>query len=94
MKEQIKRKLIEELDYSTACASKTVEDLSRIQYSDLKNGVLSWLQSNKQTLITVGEYSSAFLMEQYHMTYPAALIFLDWYRTDPDIAVSVLKSRM
>ena len=94
MKEQIKRKLISELAYSAGCASRTAEDLYRIQYPDLKNGVLQWLQGDLQTTIADGEYSTTFLMDKYHMTYPAALIFIDWYRSDPKSAVSVLKMRM
>lgn len=94
MKNQIKRKLIEELAYSTVSASKTAEDLSQIQYSDLKTGLMNWLQEDAQTLISAGEYSTVLLREKYNMTYPASLIFLDWYRTDPNAAVSVLKMRM
>lgn len=94
MKEKIKSKLVAELAYSDVSASKTAEDLSQIRHPDLKNGLLNWLQRDTCTLIMSGEYSTAFLMEKYHMTYPAAIIFLDWYRTDPDAAVSVLKMRM
>lgn len=94
MKKQIERKLIEALSYSSVSASKTAEDLSRIQHSELKKGLLNWLQADIQTLITVGEYSTDFLMEKYNMTYPASLIFLDWYRTDPNVAALALKMRM
>lgn len=94
MREQLKNKLISELAYSSASASKTAEDLCNLKYADLRKGLLDWLQTDTQTLIQGEPYSTAYLMEKYHMTYPAALIFLEWYRENPTAAVSVLKMRM
>lgn len=94
MKEHIKNKLIKDLSYSVSGASKTAEDLCKIQYPDIKNGLMIWLQTNEQTIVKSGDFSTALLMDNYHMTYPASLVFLDWYRIDPDTAVSVLKMRV
>ena len=94
MKELLKNKLIHDLSYSAASASITAEDHSKIQFIDLKNALKNWIQTNTQTLITTGDYSTESLMDNYHMTYPAALIFLNWLRVDPTAAISVLKMRM
>lgn len=94
MREQLKNKLITDLAYSSASASKTAEDLCDLKYADLRKGLLDWLRTDTQTVIRDEPYSTACLMEKYHMTYPAALIFLEWYREDPTAAVSVLGMRM
>ena len=94
MKKQIESKLVSKLFYSSASASKTAEDLCNITYPDLKKGVLEWLKTDTQNVIRDAPYSTNFLMEKYHMTYPGALIFLNWYREDPKTAISILKMRM
>ncbi len=94
MREQLKNKLISELAYSSASAFKTAEDLCNLKYADLRKGLLDWLRTDTQTVIQGEPYSTAYLMEKYHMTYPAALIFLEWHRENPTAAVSVLKMRM
>lgn len=94
MREQLKNKLISELAYSSASASKTAEDLCNLKFADLRKGLLDWLRTDTQTVIRDEPYSTAYLMGKYHMTYPAALIFLEWYRENPIAAVSVLEIRM
>ena len=94
MRDLLKNKLISKLAYSYTSASKAAEDLCNLKSVDLKEGLLDWLQTDAETAIGGGAYSTYILMEKYHMTYPAALIFLDWYREDPKAAVSVLEIRM
>lgn len=94
MREQLKNKLISELAYSSSSASKTTEDLCNLKYADLKEALLDWLLTDTQRVIQDGSISTVLLMERYHMTFPAALIFLEWYRESPKIAISVLKMRM
>lgn len=94
MRELLINKLISSLEYSPASASKTAEDLCGLKYTDLRAGLLDWLQTGTQAVIQDDPYSTVSLMEKYHMTYPAALIFLEWYREDPETAVSVLRMRM
>ena len=94
MREQLKNKLISELAYSSASAFKTAEDLCNLKCVDLRKGLMDWLRTDTQNVIQDDPYSTDFLMEKYHMTYPAALIFLEWYRENPTAAVSVLETRM
>ena len=94
MRKQLKNKLISELAYSSFSASKTAEDLCNLKYADLKEALLDWLQADTQSVLQEGPISTILLMERYHMTYPAALIFLEWYRESPKAAISVLKMRM
>ncbi|MBE6719079.1 MAG: hypothetical protein E7571_00285 [Ruminococcaceae bacterium] len=94
MKDKIIRKLIKDLGYSNSVANKTADDLCKLKYPDLNDGLKNWLNTNAHTMIIDGKYSTHILTEKYNMTYPAALIFLDWYRTDPKTAASVLKMRM
>lgn len=94
MREQLKNKLISELAYSSPSASRTAEDLCNLKCTDLREALLRWFRTDTQTVIQDDPYSTVFLMEKYHMTYPAALIFLEWYREDPKAAMSVLQMRM
>ena len=94
MREQLRKKLISELAYSSSNASKTSEDLCNLKYADLKEALLNWLRTDTQSVIQDGQISTILLMERYHMPFPAALIFLEWYRESPKAAISVLKMRM
>ena len=94
MREQLKNKLISELAYSSTNASRTAEDLCNLKCTDLKEALLDWLQTGTQSVIQDGPISTLLLTGKYHMTYPAALIFLDWCRECPKAALSVLKMRM
>ena len=94
MKEKIENKLIRELAYSKTSASRTATDLCNIKNQDLKKALLDWLQCGFNNQVIIDTYSTTTLMEKYHMTYPAALIFLDWYIENPDEAVTVLEMRM
>ena len=94
MREQLKNKLISELAYSSISASKTAENLCNFKCADLKEAMLDWLHTDVLSVIQDGPISTILLMEKYHMTYPGALIFLEWYRESPEAALSVLKMRM
>ncbi len=94
MEERIKHKLISELAYSDVSAQRTARDLCAIRYPDLREGVVRWLTCGLETSAGEGEYSTETLMKTFRMTYPAALIFIDWYRTDPSTAVSALRVQM
>ena len=94
MREKLKNKLISQLAYSSTSASKTAEDLCNLKCADLKEALLVWLRTDARTVIQDSPYSTIILMERYHMTYPAALIFLEWYRENPEAALSVLRMRM
>lgn len=94
MKEKIKGKLISNLGYSEASASRTADDLYNVKHPDLRKALSDWLQGDANTQVTIDSFSTTILMDKYHMTYPAALIFLDWYCENPKEAVSVLGMRM
>lgn len=82
------------LSYSPSCAERTADDLCRISHADLRECISRWLSDNTFTDVTESVYTVKQLMAEHHMTYPAAIIFIDWYREDPVAASSVLKSRM
>ena len=94
MKELIQRKLMVDLSYSERAASRTAEDICRFKHSDLKDGARKWLEENQCMNIEEDKYSTDRLMSTYKMTYPAALIFIDWYREDPLTASNALKMQM
>ena len=94
MREKIKSKLISEYSYSLYTASITADDLCNLLYPDLKTAVLKWVYTNKETPISDNHYPTYVLVRKYHMSYPASLIFINWYRTDPSSAVTALKARM
>ena len=93
MKEQIKARLIAE-GYARGSACRTANDLCQIQYEDLRYALGQWLNDGSQIEVTDGKCSTAMLVKCCHMTYPAALIFIDWYRSDPVAACATLLHRM
>ncbi|MGI5987474.1 MAG: hypothetical protein ACOX7M_04970 [Dysosmobacter sp.] len=94
MHENLCRKLIVELDYSEHAAAQTATDLLRIDHLDIKHAVNCWISYDEATPVDDAPFSADILMRQYGMTYPAALVFLDWYREDPVVAFNAIRVRM
>jgi len=94
MHENLCRKLIVELDYSEYAAAQTATDLLRIDHLDIKEAVNRWISYGESTPVDEAPFSTDVLMFQYGMTYPAALVFLDWYREDPVVAFNAVTARM
>ena len=91
MKDRITKALIERCNYSNHAAVLTANDLIAFETEDLKRAVDSWIFHNENPEITEGEFTTTSLMNNHHMTYPAALIFIDWYRESPQDALSSIK---
>lgn len=83
--------LVNELDYSEYEAGVTANDLLNLQ-PRFQPALEKWVTSREETVITIGAISTAKLMHDKNMTYPAALIALDWVVTDPETAVPILTS--
>lgn len=90
-KEQLCEILVKELDYSEYEAGITANDLLNLQ-PRFQLALEKWVTSREETVITIGAISSIKLMHEKKMTYPAALIALDWVATDPETAVPILTS--
>ena len=83
--------LVNELDYSEYEAGVTANELLNLQ-PRFQPALEKWVTSRAETVITIGAISTAKLMHDKKMTYPAALIALDWVVTDPETAVPILTS--
>ena len=83
--------LVKELDYSEYEARVTANDLINLQ-PRFQPALEKWATSREETEISIGAISSIKLMRDKKMTYPAALIALDWVATDPETAVPILTS--
>lgn len=83
--------LVNELDYSEYEAGVTANDLLNLQ-PRFQPALEKWVTSREETVIAIGAISTAKLMHDKKMTYPAALIALDWVVTDPETAVPILTS--
>lgn len=84
-KEQLKRILISELEYSEHSAEQTAKDLLSISDLDLLDALEIWVKDRTVSNISQGKYSIYDLLKK-GLKYPACLIFLDWYREDPETA--------
>lgn len=94
MEEKIFQKLVETLGYTERSAKITAQDLCKFQDQDLKDAVVLWMNQHLMTDIQQGEYSARKLMEEYGMKYPAALIQIEWLRTDYEEASNALRCMM
>ena len=83
--------LVKELGYSEYEANLTANDLLNLQ-PRFHLALNKWVVSREETEIAIGAISTGKLVKDKKMTYPAALIALDWVATDPETAVPVLTS--
>ncbi len=83
--------LVKELGYSEHEADITANDLLNL-HPRFHLALNNWVISREETEIAIGTISTGKLVRDKKMTYPAALIALDWVATDPDTAVPILTS--
>lgn len=57
----------------------------------LKNALDKWLKDGSETDYEVEGYSILSLKEQFEMTFPAALLSIDWIIKDPSEAIECIK---
>lgn len=87
-KETIVNKLMAN-HYSEKQAIRVAEDLLLID-DKLYSLLEKWIATTKETDITVEGFSLIELKNKYQMTYPAALLTIDWLIKDPNIAVDAI----
>lgn len=89
--------LREECGYSSRAAEVTAHDLTHFvaaDHGDLDEAVARWVHDRSdQTDVAVGGRSVRDLMG-LGLSYPACLVFADWYRCDPATASRALAERM
>lgn len=89
--------LSEELGYSRRAAELTARDLTHFsapEHADLDEAVARWVTDRGDlSELACGGYCVRDLMA-HGMSYPAALVFVDWCRSDPATASRALAERM
>ena len=79
------------MGYSEHAASVTAHDLLQVSDPEVKTAAERWAATGEQTNVCKGKFSCKSLMNGLGMTYPAALIFLDWYTENPVDALDALE---
>lgn len=75
-----------------APAAKTVAEKLEKLTGENKKAASEWLESGQEPLIASHGYSTASLMKKYpRMTYPAALLTIDWLDREPEKAKPVIE---
>lgn len=89
--------LEDELGYSRKAAKDTARDLlnfTSAEHRDLDEALARWLMDrNDHAEVREGAFKASDLTRS-GLTYPAALIFIDWARSDPAEAAKALSARM
>ena len=87
-------KLINELiksGYSVQGAESAAKSISELHSDDIRDACAMWLETKQTLPVSESVFSTDLLMKRYGMTYPASLIFLEWYRDDPSNALLALE---
>lgn len=79
--------------YNENEAKYTALGMSNFTYEDLKNAVDKWVEKDVLSEVSEGDYSTSGLMKIYEMKYPAALIFIEWLRDEPEQALIALSCK-
>ena len=83
--EKIKEVLLER-GYTDKLVNAVIHDLMTIDES-LKEGLSLWLESEKETDHTIQGIALSELKNKFGMTYPAALLTMDWLIKEPEKAI-------
>ena len=59
----------------------------------LLSGLSVWLENGTETDYSSHGYTLSGLMKSRGLTYPAALLTMDWLIKEPDVAVKALEKR-
>ena len=76
--------------YTQKQASRLAEELENID-ERLKPALDNWMKDETETDFMAECFTIFGLKQQYDMTYPAALLSIDWILKDPDNAVKCIK---
>lgn len=83
--EKIKQVLLER-GYTDKQANTVINDLLAMDES-LKEGFSLWMKSEKETDYTIKGITLSELKKKFGMTYPAALLTMDWVIKEPKKAI-------
>ena len=86
--EKIISKLISS-GYQEFAAKTTAHELLQIDNS-LNTALSSWLETGIETDMTIEEITLSELKSKYNMSYPAALLSMDWLLKEPPVAKAAL----
>ncbi len=83
--ENIKQVLLKR-GYTDKQINAVIDDLLAIDES-LKEGFSLWIESEKETDYTIKGITLSELKNKFGMTYPAALLTMDWLIKEPEKAI-------
>lgn len=87
---EIKTILIER-GYPESAAISVAQKLATLK-GKLKEAASEWLSTGEEAEVASNGYSTKSLMEKYPgMTYPAALLTIDWFEREPDKAKPIIE---
>lgn len=92
MDKETMMKILEQKGYDKKSASLVANDLMQLE-SPLSDYLGQWVERDTITDYIVDGYSIVNLMQERSMTYPAALLTMDWIIKEPEKALKSLKSR-
>ena len=87
-KELITRKLIAH-QYPEKQASLVASELMAVD-SSLVPYLEDWIETDSETDYSVSGFSLMKLKDKYQMTYPAALLTIDWLIKEPEVAANAI----
>ena len=85
MKEEVIKILIER-GYPKKQADSVVSNLLEIDQT-LQKGLLLWLENQEETDYQIEGFKLSELKQKFDMTYPAALLTIDWLIKEPETAI-------
>lgn len=91
MEEKVKSLLIEKFKYTEVEARETAKDICGFSDEDLRDAVRQLVHTGEYLEIREGEYTTSELMKGHSFEYPAALVFIDWYRKSPKEAENAIQ---
>ena len=93
MKETLTQILIAKEGYSQRSAEITANDLCCITDDEIHTALVKWVTTGEHPNIFEGDFDCKSLLTSFGMKYPAALIFIDWYRSNPIEAMKCLRNQ-
>ena len=79
-----------ERGYTEKQAASVASDLLDVD-EQLKDGIQHWLATNEEEDYEIVGFKLSELKQQFDMTYPAALLTIDWLIKEPDLAMKAIK---
>ena len=87
MVDVIMNMLMVKAGYTRHAAKVTATQLFNLKYKDLKTATAEWLRTGTEAKVGDEPYDTHSLMRNHQLKYPAAILFVNWYREAPDIAL-------